>query len=78
MKTIPSNVCERMDVTKTEEIHLALVDTQEENGAIAFLTNNTGMMVDIKDIPIFNFRRWNYPFLYPCKFVYNKFTRNVL
>ena len=74
MKTIPSNVCERMDVTKIEEIRLALVDTQEENGAIVFLVNNTGMMVIFKDIPIFKFRRWNYHFLYSRKFVYNKFT----
>ena len=35
------------------------------------------MMIVFRGIAIFEFRCWNYPFIFPCKFVYNKFTRKV-
>ena len=78
MKTISNNVCELMDVAKAEENHLALADAQEEYGTVDSLTNNAGVTVVFKEIAIIEFRRWDYHFLYPCKFVYNKFTRDVL
>ena len=55
-----------------------MADAQEEYETVYCPTNNAGMIVVFKETTIFEFRRWNNLFLYPCKFVYNKFARSVL
>jgi len=71
--SLHNNVCKWLDVTKAEEIHSALA----KHGRFRALLQ-AGMMVVPKEISIFEFRRWNYPFLHPCYFVYNQFTRSIL